>query len=54
MYSASTYDVMKSYLTEKFVMSILHWKQGLLCDKTVYTNLKRKETYNNEFCFTNK
>ena len=40
MYSALTYDVMKSYLTHdlcetrKFVMAIFHWKQGLLCDKT--------------------
>ena len=39
MYSALTYDVTKSYLTRaerktrKFVMAILHWKQGLLCDK---------------------
>ena len=38
MYSALTYDVMKSYLTrvcdkKKFVMAILDWKQGLLCDK---------------------
>ena len=37
MYSASTYDIMKSYLpvlceTRKFVMAILHWKQELLCD----------------------
>ena len=37
MYSALTYDVMKSYLTsvreKKFLMAILHRKQGLLCDK---------------------
>ena len=41
MYSALTYDVMKSYLTrvrdkKKFVMAILHWKQGLLCDKGLF------------------
>ena len=39
-YSALTYDVMKSYLTlletRKFVMAILHWKQGLLSDKTKF------------------
>ena len=37
MYSALTYDVMKSYLTrvrdKKIVMAILHWKLGMLCDK---------------------
>ena len=36
MYSA-IYDVTKSYLTgvktRKFVMALLHGKQGLLCDK---------------------
>ena len=41
MYSALTYDVMKFYLTlckaRKFVMAILHWKQGLLCDKKSFT-----------------
>ena len=37
MLSALTYDIMKSYLTRvrdrKIRMAILHWKQGLLCDK---------------------
>ena len=37
MYTALTYDVMKSYFivheTRKFVITILHWRQGLLCDK---------------------
>ena len=41
MYSASTHDVMKSYLTHdlcearKFVMAILQRKQGL-CDSMIY------------------
>ena len=35
MYSASAYDVMKNVCkTRKFVMAILHWKGGLLCDKS--------------------
>ena len=25
-------------MTKKFVMAILHWKQGLLCDNYMYTN----------------
>ena len=40
MYSALTYDIMKSYLTrvrDKKIrngsLAVLHWKQGLLCDK---------------------
>ena len=40
MYRALTYDVMKYYLTHvetrKFVMAILHGKQGLLSDKFKY------------------
>ena len=42
MYSALTYDVMKSSHTcvrqEKFVRAILHKKQGLLCDKKISEN----------------
>ena len=37
MYSASTYDVMKSYLTrvrdKKIRNGDITWKQGFLCDK---------------------
>ena len=45
MYSVLTYDVMKfiSHVceTRKFVMAILHWKQGLLCDNLkVHTPIK--------------
>ena len=34
--NSAIYGVMKPYLlleTRKFVMAVLHWKQGLLCDK---------------------
>ena len=46
MHSASTYEAMKSYLTRvcvcvtrKFEMAVLHWKQGLLCDKITSQHL---------------
>ena len=50
MYSA-IYDFMKSYLhmceTRKFVMAILHRKQGLLCDKTIsgVVKMEKKKVY---------
>ena len=47
MYSALTYDVMKiiSHVleTRKFVMAILHWKRGLLCDKNSLVKCKSAE-----------
>ena len=52
MYSPLTYDVMKSYIshvceTRKFVMAILHWKQGLLCDKIFKEKWINKTLINN-------
>ena len=49
MYSALTYDVMKSYptrvcVTRKFVIAILYWKQGLVGIKSRgYSKILRKE-----------
>ena len=44
MHSVSTYDGMNliQHLceTRNFVMAILHWKQGLLCDKDIHQELK--------------
>ena len=58
MYSALTHDVMTSYLTrvqdKKFVIAILRWKQGLLCDKSVslwFTEpIKRPQCYESIKC----
>ena len=48
MYSALTCDIMKSYPshvceTRKFVMTILHWKQGLSCDKKTFYKYSSKK-----------
>ena len=37
---------MKSYLTRKFEMAVLHWKQGLICDKLACSqSMNRSKTY---------
>ena len=38
--------------TRKFVMAILHWKQGLLCDKTEYAKTARSFMSDNKIHFT--
>ena len=45
-YSALTYDIINSYLTHVWdkKMAILHWKEGLLCDKLVYQTFKWNNT----------